>query len=208
MLTHLRIKNFKAWKNTGSIRLAPLTVIFGANSAGKSSLGHLLLALQQTARSTDRKRALHLGDASSFIDLGTFKDCLHGHDLAHSLEFEMAWTLPKTMEVRDPLLAKSRYSGDRMRLAVKLAAGKSEQPEVQSLEYALGSDAGDELDVSLRRDEKRKLILNSERYGVSCKTAPTRDFFCREGSRNGVQATISGMMWFPDQYHIRLPYGC
>lgn len=49
MLTHLHIKNFKAWKDTGPIRLAPLTVLFGANSAGKSSLGHLLLALQQTA---------------------------------------------------------------------------------------------------------------------------------------------------------------
>ncbi|WP_156173795.1 AAA family ATPase [Cupriavidus basilensis] len=75
MLNHLHIKNFKAWKDTGPIRLAPLTVIFGANSAGKSSLGHLLLALQQTARSTDRKRALHLGDTSSLIDLGTFADC-------------------------------------------------------------------------------------------------------------------------------------
>ena len=62
MLTSLRIKNFKAWRDTGAIRLAPLTVIFGANSAGKSSLGHLLLGLKQTALSTDRKRALHLGD--------------------------------------------------------------------------------------------------------------------------------------------------
>jgi Predicted ATPases len=44
MLTSLRIQNFKAWKDTGTIRLAPLTVIFGANSAGKSSLGHLLQA--------------------------------------------------------------------------------------------------------------------------------------------------------------------
>ena len=61
MLTSLRIKNFKAWRDTGPIRLAPLTVIFGSNSAGKSSLGHLLLGLKQTALSTDRKRALHLG---------------------------------------------------------------------------------------------------------------------------------------------------
>lgn len=38
MLTHLHIRNFKAWKDTGRIRLAPLTIIFGANSAGKSSL--------------------------------------------------------------------------------------------------------------------------------------------------------------------------
>ena len=89
MLTHLHIKNFKAWKDTGPIRLAPLTVIFGANSAGKSSLGHLLLALQQTARSTDRKRVLNLGDSSSMIDLGTFADCLHGHDLGQTMEFEL-----------------------------------------------------------------------------------------------------------------------
>lgn len=88
MLNSLRIKNFKAWHDTGSIRLAPLTVIFGANSAGKSSLGHLLLALKQTALSTDRKRALHLGNESTLIDLGTFADCLHGHDLARPLEFE------------------------------------------------------------------------------------------------------------------------
>ncbi len=81
MLTHLRIKNFKAWKDTKDFRLAPITVIFEANSAGNSSLGHLLLALQQTARSADRRRALNLGDGTSLIDLGTFADCLHAHDL-------------------------------------------------------------------------------------------------------------------------------
>lgn len=165
MLNHLHIKNFKAWKDTGPIRLAPLTVIFGANSAGKSSLGHLLLALQQTARSTDRKRALHLGDTSSLIDLGTFADCLHGHDLTQSLEFEIGWSLPRALEVRDPLQAAVRYQGDHMRLAVELVAGKSAQPEVQALSYVLGSDAEDVLDVSLRRDDKRKFTLSSQRYG-------------------------------------------
>lgn len=95
MLTSLRIQNFKAWKDTGSVRLAPLTVIFGTNSAGKSSLGHLLLALKQTALATDRRRALHLGDANTLIDLGTFSDCLYGHDLTSRLEFELAWDLPK-----------------------------------------------------------------------------------------------------------------
>jgi len=163
MLTHLHIKNFKAWKDTGPIRLAPLTVIFGANSAGKSSLGHLLLALQQTARSTDRKRALHLGDASSLVDLGTFADCLHGHDLAQPLKFEIGWTLPKSLEVRDPLTTV-RYQGDRMQLAVELAAGKSGQPEVRSLSYVLGSSTEEILDVSLSSDSKRKFELISKRY--------------------------------------------
>ena len=135
MLTKLHLKNFKAWKDTGSIRLAPLTVIFGANSAGKSSLGHLLLALKQTALSTDRKRALHLGDTSSLIDLGTFADCLHGHDLTNSLDFGLRWALPKPLEVRDPLQSSQRYQGDNLGLDVSLVAGKSGQPEVQSLRY-------------------------------------------------------------------------
>ena len=55
MLTRLRFKNFKAWKNSEEIRMAPLTVLFGANSAGKSSISQLLLLLKQTAESPDRR---------------------------------------------------------------------------------------------------------------------------------------------------------
>lgn len=148
MLTKLHLKNFKAWKDTGSIRLAPLTIIFGANSAGKSSLGHLLLALKQTALSTDRKRALHLGNASTLIDLGTFADCMHGHDLANSLEFALGWALPKPLEVRDPLQPALRYLGDRLGLDVSLAAGKSGQPEVQSLRYVLATSPASDRHLS------------------------------------------------------------
>ena len=164
MLTRLHLKNFKAWKDTGPIRLAPLTVIFGANSAGKSSLGHLLLALKQTAQSTDRKRALHLGDASTLIDLGTFGDCMHGHDLTSSLDFGLSWTLPKPMEVRDPSQPTLRYIGDKLALDVSLVAGKSGQPEVKSLRYDLSSGNDVVLDVVFSRGENRKLSLESEHY--------------------------------------------
>lgn len=164
MITHLQIKNFKAWKDTGEIRLAPLTVLFGANSAGKSSLGHLLLALQQTARSTDRKRALHLGDGSSQIDLGTFTDCLHGHDLNQPLSFELGWALPKILEVRDPLQGGHKYQGDSMRLGVTMVANKASQPEVQALRYSLSFEANEVIDVALKRDDRRKLNLTSTLY--------------------------------------------
>ena len=163
MLTSLRIKNFKAWRDTGLVRLAPLTVIFGTNSAGKSSLGHLLLALKQTAISTDRKRALHLGDTTSLIDLGTFEDCLNGHDLAKDLEFELGWALPKSLEVKDPLDEKLRYSGNQLHLAVSLSAGKSGQPEVKTLKYDLKNADRVTLGVSLSRGiTDRKFSLNSD----------------------------------------------
>ena len=164
MLTSLRIKNFKAWRDTGLIRLAPLTVIFGANSAGKSSLGHLLLGLKQTALSTDRKRALHLGDTTSLIDLGTFADCLNGHDLSKTLDFELGWALPKSMDLKDPLDNTQRFTGNQINLAVSLSAGKTGQPEVTSLKYALRN--GDEivLDVDLSRGADRKFTLQSVKY--------------------------------------------
>src|SRR5690606_41683313 len=111
----------------GAVRLAPLTVIFGANSAGKSSLGHLLLALKQTTLSADRKRALHLGDENSLIDLGTFVEVIHNHDLAQPLAFNLGWRLPSRLEVRDPV-SQIKLAGDEMQLDVVLAADRQEQP--------------------------------------------------------------------------------
>ncbi len=172
MLTSLHIQNFKAWKDTGSFRLAPLTVIFGANSAGKSSLGHLLLALKQTALSTDRRRALNLGDSNSLIDLGTFRDCLYGHDLANPLTFKLGWRLPVQLEIRDPLEpipgtaapSEECYQGDAMALEVTIAAGKGEQPEVTGIRYALLADGEEKLDVLLKKNSSGKFELSSDRY--------------------------------------------
>lgn len=164
MLTSLHIKHFKAWKDTRSIRLAPLTVIFGANSAGKSSLGHLLLALKQTTLSADRKRPLHLGDDNSLIDLGTFVECLHNHDLQNALEFELGWKIPgKDLEARDPL-TKNKFSGDELTLSVKLSANDKEQPTVDKLTYQLLDHGTSQLTVDYRRDEKGKLEISSNEY--------------------------------------------
>ncbi|GHU37592.1 hypothetical protein AGMMS50256_35730 [Betaproteobacteria bacterium] len=184
MLTHLRIKNFKAWKDTGPIRLAPLTVIFGANSAGKSSLGHLLLALQQTVWTTDRKRALHLGDATTSIDLGTFTDCLHGHDRKAQLEFELCWDLPKPLEVinplkripygRDKILKVLQYKGGQMLLAVEFVTDKAAQPKVQAMKYELRNGQDVALDVVLRRNKYGKFSLTSPLQHYEFKMADGR----------------------------------
>ncbi len=163
MLTHLHIKNFKAWKDTGPIRLAPLTVIFGANSAGKSSLGHLLLALKQTVLSTDRKRALLLGDDNSLIDLGTFAECLHNHDLGQSLEFELAWQLAGKLEVKDPVSGK-KFSGEGLRLNVSMKAGQRNQPIIHELGYALLTGDSASLAVNYKQDEKGKWNMDSPDY--------------------------------------------
>ena len=53
MFKHLRIQNFKGWEDTGLIRMAPITLFFGANSSGKSSIGQFLMMLKQTVESPE-----------------------------------------------------------------------------------------------------------------------------------------------------------
>lgn len=152
MLTDIRIENFKAWRDTGPVRLAPLTVIFGANSSGKSSVGQLLLALKQTVQLSDRRRALHLGDAGSLVDLGSFADCLNGHDLGRSLAFALGWTLPRPLVVENSAVPGETYGGTAMSLAAELHADPAGQPQTGRLRYALLQDGRETLQVVHARD--------------------------------------------------------
>ena len=100
MITHLDIRNFKSWRSTGSMRLAPMTALFGSNSSGKTSLLQLLLMLKQTTNSPDRSQVLSLGDERSLVELGAFADVVFDHDLSQSLAWSLQWRLPRRTEDR------------------------------------------------------------------------------------------------------------
>lgn len=72
MLLSLAIDNFKAWKRA-EVAFKPITLFYGANSSGKSSLLQFLLLLKQTKDSTDPQVALDFGNDNSLVDLGSFK---------------------------------------------------------------------------------------------------------------------------------------
>jgi predicted ATPase len=166
MLTRLRFKNFKAWKDSGKIRLAPLTVLFGTNSAGKTSIPQLLLLLKQTAESPDRQRALQFGDSRTLIDLGTYDDMVYGHDVAQALELELGWTLEEPLSVKDPL-SSAAYHGDMLRFASIIRADKRHQPFVESLEYKLVEDGKSALSLRMERQEEgNKYDLTSTHYSL------------------------------------------
>jgi energy-coupling factor transporter ATP-binding protein EcfA2 len=78
VLTHLKLNNFKIWRSTGPMPLAPLTLLFGTNSSGKSSLIQSLLLLRQTVKARDPNLDLNFGnpDAGDSVTLGQFRDVL------------------------------------------------------------------------------------------------------------------------------------
>ncbi|WP_430461146.1 AAA family ATPase [Thalassolituus sp. LLYu03] len=84
MLSHLKLDNFKIWRTTGPLRLAPLTLLLGTNSSGKSSLIQSLLLIRQTVKSDDPNIDLNLGNPDNdyangkadSVTLGQFQDVL------------------------------------------------------------------------------------------------------------------------------------
>ncbi|MDE0128878.1 MAG: DUF3696 domain-containing protein [Gammaproteobacteria bacterium] len=107
MLTRLRLRNFKAWREADQ-KFGKITGFFGTNSAGKSSLLQLLLLLKQTRNATDRGLVLDLGSPGDMANLGTFKDIVHGHDEDSRIGWNLHWTLPKTLKIADPEATPAR----------------------------------------------------------------------------------------------------
>ncbi|MFP5204761.1 MAG: DUF3696 domain-containing protein [Acidobacteriota bacterium] len=167
MLTKLRIRNFKNWAETSEIRLAPITVFFGSNSSGKSSLIQFLLMLKQTAESPDRRRVLHPGDQSTPVELGTLRDLVFAHDLSKELSFEIEWRLPAPLEVVDPI-SHSDFSGDFLSFQASIAFDPKEQtPHVRCLEYEL-RNAHEPLRVSVKELNSQ----NSSKQQFEVEAAP------------------------------------
>lgn len=96
MITNIRLSNFKSWKSTPDISFSPITVLFGPNSSGKSSLIQFLLMLKQTVESRDRTTILRFGGSpTDYVDLGVYSDLIYDHEEERDLEFEIAW-IPTT----------------------------------------------------------------------------------------------------------------
>jgi len=90
MITAVEIANFKGIGARQRIELRPLTLLFGANSAGKSSILH---AIQYAAEVFESRNlnAGAIGDGPAGVDLGGFHTFVHGRDSNQdvSLAFEV-----------------------------------------------------------------------------------------------------------------------
>jgi hypothetical protein len=109
VITHLKLDNFKIWQSTGPMRLAPVTLLLGINSSGKSSLIQSLLLIRQTVKGDDPNQDLNLGnpDAGDSVTLGRFRDVLCRHASGSKVGIEFRWS--PHGESRDSTLFSARY---------------------------------------------------------------------------------------------------
>ncbi|MDE0009955.1 MAG: DUF3696 domain-containing protein [Candidatus Poribacteria bacterium] len=100
MITHIRMKNFKSWKDSGEVKFAPLTGFFGTNSSGKSSLLQMLLLLKQAAEHSDPNEVIFFGDQNSLVNLGNFREVIHGHNSQTTLGLEFGCKVQKPFTIK------------------------------------------------------------------------------------------------------------
>src|ERR1700730_13935647 len=95
MLRSIQLENFKPFGQRTIIPLAPITLIFGQNSAGKSSILQSLSLLKQTRDSREAEAILLPRTDNGFVDFGSFQELIFDHDLSKTLCIRLEMSLPK-----------------------------------------------------------------------------------------------------------------
>lgn len=132
MLTTLKLGNFKAFKETQTIPLRPLTLIFGANSSGKSSIIHGLLFAHEAHRSgnLDVQRTELGGDS---VDLGGFRQFVYGAFPSRCVEWQVELDVACHPRWRAPLR--------KVRVCYSVGEiGETERPEHCLFSYTIEAD--------------------------------------------------------------------
>ncbi len=167
MLSKLQIRNFKGWQNTGEIRMSPITLFFGANSSGKSSIGQFLMMLKQTAESPDRKAVFFPGSNTSAVQLGSYREMVYRRLLEKKIEFSYAWNLPKKLRFKDAVSGNS-YTSDGLSFDCIASSQPDGLIKVDQLKYHL--DEGKESDVTIgmkiHPEKKSSYQVDAENYDL------------------------------------------
>lgn len=87
-LTAIELENFKGIGTRVRIELAPITLLFGANSAGKSTILQALQYVREVLErgNTNPDRTLMGGE---FVDFGGFRNLVHQHDEGRTIAIKL-----------------------------------------------------------------------------------------------------------------------
>lgn len=169
MITAIEITNFKAIGKRQRIELKPITLLFGPNSAGKSTI----LQAIHYAREVFERRNLNADETvtgGDFIDLGGFHNFIHGHRASEQLviKFDLLledMALPEFVYAKDDDTVYSmptRRIGEQVRtasVAVTIEWSTLEQKPVVA-KYAV--DLNGELIGQLEYQPGRKVVQLTE----------------------------------------------
>lgn len=152
-ITRIRLRQFKCFRDSRDIPLAPLTVIFGRNNTGKSSIVQSLLLLRQTLDSAGYGQRLDLrGD---LYPAGTYLDIVHQHRPKENVAMEFDVTFGK--------------EEDSATISLEFSSEEPQPPRLVQLKVAHPSVDPLEIRRSRGRGGSYELFLGGKSHGLEKK---------------------------------------
>lgn len=165
----IRLENFMAFADTGWIELRPITLLFGRNSSGKSTIIRALRLLRQSLN-TPSGRPLRFVDNNG-VDVGSYQQVVHSYnpatgDLPPEMSFHFRCHVPEALDnVRELLnewrkdISVTATPEDYLTISLTFGNAPDQQAELRSLQLSCSWEISNESDQHLllaayRLDEK------------------------------------------------------
>jgi len=206
MITAIEIENFKGIGERIKIPLKPITLLFGANSAGKSTI---LQAIHYVREILDRQN-LDAGKTiagGECIDLGGFAEFVHKKDLNRSitirLDFKLDWRSGKGLK---DYLTDDKYLND---FEISFDADSDKDDEYVSYDVNLGgvghglpivTDYWLEFDVSYSSRLQKPYVA---RYSIGAEGETVADILYTPGNK---EAEITNILEEHPLFHSYLEF--
>jgi len=131
-LNTITIENFKGIRRKAVIPLAPVTMLFGANSSGKSSILHAFLYLYELLvnKNPDPEFSTVTGD---HIYLGGFSELVNGKDMSKTMTLGVSFSLDTNMDFYNTYMTDSDFN---------VCEGHASDESAPVLHYAIEVDIG------------------------------------------------------------------
>lgn len=141
MIVSLRCENFRCFKDTKTIELAPLTLLFGENNSGKSAIIQALNIPAITVKSEERGTIIKL--VSRDYDYGTFEDVICGHE--EHLDFTLSYGI-------EGINDKTNNKKEEQCLTLRVTYGHlPKRKEIYLTRLILEDDSGERFKVSQKK---------------------------------------------------------
>ncbi len=150
LINSLGLKNFKCFEEL-DVKFAPITLLTGANSSGKSSLINAILAVLQT-----EQFPFYLSINGKYINLGGFEEIIFGKDISKELTIEINLQSRQISELHYNTVWRSDING---------------LPVLHNLELK-----NVRLDLSIVKDKNEYIVNINQHKQVSNKKTPSKPF--------------------------------
>lgn len=148
------LSNFKAFgQGIQRMSLKPITLLYGPNSSGKSSIIHSLLYLHELARGSNKKDVYRTTLGEEFVDLGGFENYAYGKSDNKNTTLEFSHTFEHAVE------GIEEFSNWEVIHCIQFDSG---QIKLTNIEYRINGEKAYDLKPNPKNPIEFKISLNGE----------------------------------------------